>query len=221
MKRKMIVIVSAILAFTMLVSCSTSIASSPIQEDTTTISSFIQVNETNSNSEELSFMELQELHLPEGVERTVARSQYCFIGRYPDTTKYGIFHEKKEIGYIDLGEELILYGAGGIALGKESNKAYVLFYVSSPTFQVKIVEICPKEKIDSVGQGMDFQEYDGPGFPCIQTLNQSYFAIPEKEEWYFLNILPKDGNVSCSDLDVIQVDLIAMDDIEDINFYPY
>ena len=44
----------------------------------------------------LDIMELADKHLPNNVDSTVSRSQLYFIGKYPGTTRYGIFHKKTE-----------------------------------------------------------------------------------------------------------------------------
>lgn len=174
-------------------------------------------------SSNLSCMELKDIHLPDNVEGTVARGQYAFIGKYPNTTRYGIFHKKKEIAHIDLGENLIFTGSGGIILGSQSHRAYAVFYVSSPEFRIKIVEL-KVANIDETGHGSikvsDLTDKDaakyawsterhGPGFPILRTVDKErYFAIPQKEAWADLLCVPDSGNVSCKDFDDIQVDIV-------------
>lgn len=177
----------------------------------------------NKEENNLSFMELQELHLPDTIERTVARGQYAFIGKYPNTTRYGVFHKKKEIAHFDLGEELIFTGSGGIVLGRESHRAFAIFYISSPEFKINIIEL-KLDNIDEIGHGSievgDLDELNaakytwtigryGPGIPILRTANKErYFAIPRKEAWADLLCVPDSDNIACEDFDMIEVDLV-------------
>ena len=166
MAKKVSVALTLILLFSFLAACSVN----PKAEDNTTQLSSI---DNNHEEESLSFMDLVELHLPDNVERTVSRSNLFFIGKYPGTTKYGIFHEKEEVGFIDVGEELTLYGSGKIGCGRESHHAYVFFYCTSPKFEVKIIEIGDVD-IDEVGEGK---------YPHIWGVYRNYSVRPKDASW--------------------------------------
>lgn len=167
------------------------------------------------------------------IQKTVARSDYCFIGKYPNSTKYGVFHKNQELAHFDLGEELIFYGLGGIALGESSHRAYAFFYVSSPKFKVKIIDL----GVENVQAVSNPSIYNGmmhsieeiypkligdtrlewvkaepgvykPGFPTIHMpQGKTYYVIPQKKDWLRLNCLPDSESVWGWGFDSISVTL--------------
>lgn len=167
------------------------------------------------------------------IQETVARSDYCFIGKYPNSTKYGVFHKKQELAHFDLGEELIFYGLGGIALGQSSHRAYAFFYVSSPKFKVKIIDL----GVENVQAVSNPSIYNGmmhsleeiypkligdprlewvkvepgvykPGFPTVHMADgKTYYVIPQKKDWLRLNCLPDSESVWGWGFDSISVTL--------------
>lgn len=182
--KRISVALSLIFLFSFLAACS----ANPKAEDNSA--------QLNTHEEEsLSFMDLVELHLPDNVERTVSRSDLFFIGKYPGTTKYGIFHEKEEVGFIDVGEELALYGAGKIGCGRETHHAYVFFYSTSPEFEVKIIEIGDVD-IDEVGEGKH---------PHIWGIFRNYSVIPKNDTWSSYWGLPDVELERPADFDEIEV----------------
>ena len=185
--KKVSVALTLILLFSFLAACS----ANPKAEDNSQLSSI----ENNHEEDSLSFMDLVERHLPDNVERTVSRSNLFFIGKYPGTTKYGIFHEKEEVGFIDVGEELALYGSGKIGCGRESHHAYVFFYSTSPKFEVKIIEIGDLD-IDEVGEGQ---------YPHIWGVYRNYSVIPKDDAWYTYLGLPDVELERPADFDEIDV----------------
>ena len=90
---------------------------------------------------------------------------------------------------------LTLYGAGKIAYGEKTHHAYVFFYVTSPHFKVKIIEISNVD-INSVSEGKA---------PKVYGVNQNYAVIPKDKTWYSYWGLP-DKEVKCpKDFDEIEV----------------
>ena len=188
MKRLTMKVLTIIILSSFLAACSANLKA---EDNSTQLSSI----ENNHEEESLSFMDLVELHLPDNVERTVSRSNLFFIGKYPGTTKYGIFHEKEEVGFIDVGEELALYGSGKIGCGRESHHAYVFFYSTSPKFEVKIIEI-GDVAIDEVGEGP---------IPHIWGVYRNYSVMPKDASWYPYLGLPDEDLERPADFDEIDV----------------
>ena len=196
-----------------------------------------EVREENvqKSVEEMDFMELKQYHLPDDVEYTYSRSSNYWIAKESNSTKYIVFQKRKKITSFDVGESLVLYGPGSIALGEKTHKVYTLFYVSSPEFKINIIEIDLDEEVSEVGnpviyEGMmhpleeiypkligdshyEWLKLDYPtqhkiGFPTIHMANgESYYVIPQKEEWMRLNRVPEDDNVSCDNFDSISIEL--------------